>query len=73
VFFKLSLDQDYLSKMSNTDQAGFWLHEAIYRALRIVSKNTNSGLARFINAYIFSDAVHEILMRKFRSKMKILF
>lgn len=31
---QLSYDEEYLSYMSNTDQAGFWLHEAIYKTIR---------------------------------------
>jgi hypothetical protein len=60
----LSVDADYLAKMSNTDQAAFWTHEAIYFALRNISKNTNSVLTRFINAHLYSNAKIERLSTK---------
>lgn len=61
---ELSYDSSILSKMSKTDQAGFWLHEAIYYQMRETLNVKNSVVTRLIVADLFSTEKHEPLIRR---------
>jgi hypothetical protein len=53
----LAMDQDAISLaiLPNTDQAAAWVHEAVYRFLRVTQDDTDSIRARAIIGHLFSD------------------
>lgn len=51
---RLRLDRSLLKRMSQTDQAALWLHEAIYKVFR-EGGATDSRLARYVVAAIFAE------------------
>ena len=51
----LDYDPVTVAKMDNTDQAGFWIHESVYRILRLGSHEDTSLETHLIVGALFSD------------------
>lgn len=51
----LFIDRVLMAKMSPTDQAALWIHEAVYKTLRKTQKAQDSRSTRKIVGYLFSD------------------
>lgn len=58
----LEIAQSTLEKMDYTDRAAFWLHEAIYRILRLGSGENNSIETRLIVGHLLSNQPMESLI-----------
>ena len=52
----LMITKEVFAKLSPTDQAAFYAHEALYRMARNFSKATNSQLVRKLNTLLWSNA-----------------
>jgi hypothetical protein len=53
---RLNIDRKLYDRMSKTDQAALWVHEAIYKVLRELTPTQDSRLTRKIIGYLFSNA-----------------